>query len=280
MSHRFTGCKNIIYIIVPAIIVVFASCSVIPKNYPASKPFVYNYTVSVAGNYTPIEKSDLESKLSKQLDDSIRVRTVRKFWYHGINRPVLNNPPLLQQENIEKSKVYMRALLISLGYFKDTITESVAIDTVKDQYRATVSFLVKPGKLVRIDSLSYNLDSFGLKPLRDEIQRIVIRSKKDALIRKGDPFAKTNISNEMDRMVSLLRNSGYMRFDRNELYGLWDTVDVVEDAFRLWRFRHVTTVERIIGFKRGTGGTSGVGYLRKMLDVVLFPELWRLRTDL
>ena len=52
------------------------------------------------------------------------------------------------------------------------------------------------------------------------------------------------------------------------------------DAFRLWRFRHVTTVERIIGYKRGTGGTSGVGYLRKMLDVVLFPEIWKLRTDL
>jgi DMSO/TMAO reductase YedYZ molybdopterin-dependent catalytic subunit len=59
----------------------------------------------------------------------------------------------------------------------------------------------------------------------------------------------------------------------------YESIDL-EDAFRLWRFRHVTTVERVIGFKRGTGGTSGVGYLRKMLDVVLFPELWRLRTDL
>ena len=54
----------------------------------------------------------------------------------------------------------------------------------------------------------------------------------------------------------------------------------MEDAFRLWRFRHVTTVERIIGFKRGTGGTGGVSYLRKMLDVVLFPEIWSLRTEL
>jgi tryptophan 2,3-dioxygenase len=42
----------------------------------------------------------------------------------------------------------------------------------------------------------------------------------------------------------------------------------------------VTTVERIIGFKRGTGGTAGVSYLRKMLDVVLFPELWQVRTQL
>jgi tryptophan 2,3-dioxygenase len=65
-----------------------------------------------------------------------------------------------------------------------------------------------------------------------------------------------------------------------DLYQLGEELTDLEDAFRLWRFRHVTTVERVIGFKRGTGGTSGVGYLRKMLDVVLFPEIWRLRTSL
>ncbi|MFT3665182.1 tryptophan 2,3-dioxygenase [Piscinibacter sp.] len=65
-----------------------------------------------------------------------------------------------------------------------------------------------------------------------------------------------------------------------DLYQLGEELTDLEDAFRLWRFRHVTTVERIIGFKRGTGGTSGVGYLRKMLDTVLFPEIWKLRTDL
>ena len=65
-----------------------------------------------------------------------------------------------------------------------------------------------------------------------------------------------------------------------DLYQLGEKLTDLEDSFRLWRFRHVTTVERVIGFKRGTGGTSGVGYLRKMLDVVLFPEIWKLRTDL
>jgi tryptophan 2,3-dioxygenase len=63
-------------------------------------------------------------------------------------------------------------------------------------------------------------------------------------------------------------------------YQLGEELTDLEDAFRLWRFRHVTTVERIIGFKGGTGGTGGVSYLRKMLDVVLFPEIWKLRTDL
>ncbi len=65
-----------------------------------------------------------------------------------------------------------------------------------------------------------------------------------------------------------------------DLYQLGEELVDLEDAFRLWRFRHVTTVERVIGFKRGTGGTEGVSYLRKMLEVVLFPELWKLRTDL
>ena len=65
-----------------------------------------------------------------------------------------------------------------------------------------------------------------------------------------------------------------------DLYQLGEELTDLEDAFRLWRFRHVTTVERVIGFKRGTGGTGGVSYLRKMLDVVLFPEIWKLRTDL
>ncbi|WP_295984559.1 tryptophan 2,3-dioxygenase [uncultured Variovorax sp.] len=68
--------------------------------------------------------------------------------------------------------------------------------------------------------------------------------------------------------------------DHWDLYQLGEKLTDLEDAFRLWCFRHVTTVERVIGFKRGTGGTGGVSYLRKMLDVVLFPEIWKLRTDL
>ena len=68
--------------------------------------------------------------------------------------------------------------------------------------------------------------------------------------------------------------------DHWDLYQLGEELTDLEDAFRLWRFRHVTTVERVIGFKRGTGGTGGVSYLRKMLDVVLFPEIWKLRTEL
>ena len=68
--------------------------------------------------------------------------------------------------------------------------------------------------------------------------------------------------------------------DHWALYELAEKLVDFEDYFRRWRFNHVTTVERIIRFKRGTGGTAGVSYLRAMLDTVLFPDLWDLRADL
>ena len=65
-----------------------------------------------------------------------------------------------------------------------------------------------------------------------------------------------------------------------EAYELAEKLMDLEDYFRRWRFNHLTTVTRVIGMKRGTGGTSGASYLARMLEVELFPELWRVRTEL
>lgn len=65
-----------------------------------------------------------------------------------------------------------------------------------------------------------------------------------------------------------------------ELYELAEKLVDLEDKFQQWRFRHMKTVERIIGFKKGTGGSSGVRYLKHVLDHSFFPELWALRTEL
>jgi tryptophan 2,3-dioxygenase len=107
------------------------------------------------------------------------------------------------------------------------------------------------------------------------------------LARRGIPVPATHLERDWTRPYAASAEveaawlSVYRQPDAHwDLYQLGEELTDLEDAFRLWRFRHVTTVERVIGFKRGTGGTSGVGYLRKMLDVVLFPEIWTLRTDL
>jgi tryptophan 2,3-dioxygenase len=65
-----------------------------------------------------------------------------------------------------------------------------------------------------------------------------------------------------------------------DLYQLAEELVDIEDAFQQWRFRHLRTVQRIMGFKRGTGGTAGAGYLSRALEIVFFPDLWELRTAL
>ncbi|WP_096188792.1 tryptophan 2,3-dioxygenase [Evansella halocellulosilytica] len=65
-----------------------------------------------------------------------------------------------------------------------------------------------------------------------------------------------------------------------DLYQLAEKLVDIEDWLQQWRFRHMKTVERIIGFKRGTGGSSGVGYLKGVLEHRFFPELWDIRTEL
>jgi len=65
-----------------------------------------------------------------------------------------------------------------------------------------------------------------------------------------------------------------------DLYELCEELVDVEESFQLWRFRHMKTVERIIGYKRGTGGSSGVGFLRAALDLTFFPELLDVRTEI
>ena len=107
------------------------------------------------------------------------------------------------------------------------------------------------------------------------------------LARRGLPIPASHVERdwtqgyESSKEVEQAWLQVYRKPDANwDLYQLGEELTDLEDAFRLWRFRHVTTVERVIGFKRGTGGTGGVPYLRKMLDVVLFPEIWQLRTDL
>lgn len=84
-----------------------------------------------------------------------------------------------------------------------------------------------------------------------------------------------------DESVASAWKEVYQNVDQHwNLYQLAEKLVDVEDWLQQWRFRHMKTVERIIGFKKGTGGSSGVNYLRHVLDHRFFPELWDLRTNL
>ncbi len=199
----------------PALLSFFVSCTVIPKNYPKDKPFVFETKITVHGNFSNEEKEILESRLKGQLDDSMRARSVSKLLFS-----VMKNPPVYKKENADRSILYMRSLLNSLGYFHDSIYYK---DTIllkgKDQHRAYINFVVYTGKVVKLDSISYNLK-------HAELQSITLANKNESLLKKGEPFAKTSVSMELDRLVDLYRNNGYLRFNREELKGVWDTLDI------------------------------------------------------
>jgi len=122
-------------------------------------------------------------------------------------------------------------------------------------------------------------DELARPSLYDEVLALAVRQghalPDDALARDLDkPHAEHPSIVEMWRQV-------YSDPTRHwSIYEVAEKLVDLEDYFRRWRFNHVTTVERVIGFKRGTGGTSGVSYLRRMLEVELFPDLWRVRTVL
>jgi tryptophan 2,3-dioxygenase len=131
----------------------------------------------------------------------------------------------------------------------------------------------------RPDVLARLRAELAVPSLYDESLRYIARAgiavPDDVLERD---VSTTHVSDE--RVVEAWRQV-YSAPDRWwSLYELAEKLVDMEDYFRRWRFNHVTTVERVIGFKRGTGGTGGVSYLKQMLAVELFPELWKVRTVL
>jgi tryptophan 2,3-dioxygenase len=83
-----------------------------------------------------------------------------------------------------------------------------------------------------------------------------------------------------ERLIPMLRRIYEDTASHWEEYAMAEQLLDIEQNFQLWRFRHMKTVERIIGFRRGTGGSSGVGFLKQALELTFFPELLDVRTEL
>lgn len=215
--------KNTVFVVAGLLLLFMTSCSVVPRHYPVNKPFVYRTNINLEGNFSKEEKNNLLSQITNQLDDSVRVRTVYKLFYKGFNRSVLEKPPVYDSVNAERSVKFIRALLNSRGYYRDSISYDTSMlikhEAHPPQYRTTLNFNVKPGKLVVFDSIHYKI-------LQPELQQIAESSKPQSFLKKGSAFSIQSISQEFDRLVELYRENGYLRFTRDELVGIWDTLDV------------------------------------------------------
>jgi outer membrane protein insertion porin family len=252
------------------ILLFFSSCTVV-KNYPVRQPFVYKTNIEVEGKFSADEKKELESQLTQQLHDSIRVREVSKLFYS-----LLNKPPVFDSLNADKSLQFMSALLHSLGYYRDTLSFDTSVSYRGDEYRTTVNFNVKPGKLVHIDSVWYTLEDSTL-------QKITEQAKGESIIKKGEPFAKPLISTEFNRLVDIYRNNGYLLFAFDDLLAVWDTVglallrptlDPIEQAEQLrelQRRRANPTADVEIRLRANGDSTHLVRYY--VGNVTIYPDL-------
>lgn len=208
------------FFVIAAFSFFLASCGV--TDYP-HKPFVYNYKINILpkGKYSAEEEKVLKDQLDQQIHDSIRVRRQRKF----LVVKVLKKPPVFDSANVSISERYMTTMLHTLGYLRDSINASYNIDTIENQYRTTVNFDVYPTQLFRMDSIWYNLkDSVPPLPSIDTLQQLTKNSLRETVIHKGDPFSQYLISSELDRIADLARNNGYLKFRKEELWAVWDTV--------------------------------------------------------
>ncbi|GAA4331664.1 BamA/TamA family outer membrane protein [Flaviaesturariibacter amylovorans] len=211
--------------LVAAALLFFASCTTV-RDYRANTPFVYKTNIHVQGLDRDTSK-ELASRLAEQLHDSIAVRSVTKLFFFNIIR----NPARFDTLNVARSITFMNGLMSALGYFRDTITYRT--DTVQkgDQQRVLLDFFVQPNKRFLIDSITIALNDTLINNPRqaaalDTLQAITLEpaNQRAALLRKGAPFAKGLLSSELDRLVNVYRNRGFLRFSREDMLIVWDTV--------------------------------------------------------
>ena len=229
----------------PVYLVFFAgSCTIVKKARP-DKAFIYKTNINLIGNFSNEQKDELETGLEAQLDDSLQSRKIDKLLW-----AVIRTPPVFDSVYADQSIQFMSTLLNTQGYFTDSIYYTYQIKAHRprfleawfgprrEQLRTTIDFQVRPGVQVKLDSITYSLRDSNLQRLTDS-------SSKSTYLSKGEPFAKIPISVELDRLTELYRNNGYLRFNRDELVGVWDTLDLALLAPTLDPFEQLELLQQL-----------------------------------
>jgi len=197
----------------------------------------------------------------------------------------------------QTSELWMKLALHELNSARTAISE--------DQFRPAFKMLARVSKIFEQLNNAWDVlrtmtpseytsfrddlaQSSGFQSYQYRLIEFTVGNRNEALLKPHAhrPDITQTLKSELekaslyDEVILALSRCGFDVTSDWTLYELAEKLVDFEDYFRRWRFNHVTAVERVIGFKRGTGGTGGVSYLKKMLEVELFPELWRVRTVL
>jgi outer membrane protein insertion porin family len=211
--------------IVPAILIFALFSCRVPVDFQRGKPFVFKTRIKVEGNLKNDQKQDLTMRLENQLDDSLQTKTTTAFdwpWSPPVIYKKLLNPPVFDTANLDRSILFMNALLNANGYYAPSIKDTVIFKTShkgssKEEQRTYIHFIVVPGKQLVFDSVGFSLET-------PELQQITMDSREQSLIKVGAPYSKQVLTNEITRLVDSFRNNGYYRISKEDLYVEHDTV--------------------------------------------------------
>jgi hypothetical protein len=216
--HMLRDCaaKHYIYIIIA---LVFSACGV--RNFPKNTPFVYQNKIEIKEkHWNKEDKKLLIGKLTTQLDDSMQVRIKEKM----IILKQVVNPAVFDTTAAIQSKKNIEIYLKTIGYYNANCQYRHTIDTIKNQYRVTTYFNITTGKYFTIDSIAYAFTESINNAYTQSLQQLCNENKKSSQLKKGTIFNEENISNELERLLTLFRGEGYYNFSRDLLYVDADTV--------------------------------------------------------
>jgi tryptophan 2,3-dioxygenase len=285
----------------------------VSETKPAAKPFVdlsdedihWDLTHSLSySQYLGLDKLlDAQRPLSYEHDEMlfIIIHQVSELWMklclHELNTVVdcvrrddlgptfkrLARVSTIQQQLLQAWDVLATITPYDYSAFRNTLGRSSGFQSA--QYRL-LEFLIgnKNAELIevfRVDPPAYEMLERALRApsLYDEVLRLLSRRGLDVPPQAID--RDFSLPYQASKQVAAAWLSVYHNSVKEwDLYELAERLVDLDYKFQLWRFTHVKTVERIIGYKRGSGGTSGVAYLTKALDLKFFPELWTIRTSM
>jgi len=286
MAPSFSAFR--IVLLIPTLMLI-ASCGV--KNFPKETPFVYQNKIDIQNSkLNKEEKIILKGRLNTQLNDSLQVKVKQQFIF--FNRVI--DPPAFDSANLLVSAENIDIYLKTIGYYNCKTTASYQIDTLFEnrkrgrQMRVSNHFEVETGPLFLIDTVNYQIHSEKDTTPTAKLQEICNQYIQQSFLRKGLSFTEDRMLSEIERLVMLFRNNGYLQFTRDMLYVEADTVfkpllnpmltpferiQVLEEAEKRKKQPVVEiTVKLIPGLNKAALIPYNIGYVKVYPSVQSFPE--------
>ena len=183
-------------------------------DYPKEKAFIYTNKIIVKDAESKQNAKELSIALNNYWDDSIKVQKITQYGFFN----TIIKPQTYQPERMSRTIQYMSNFLATEGYHHPTFTPIITNDTVKKEWRTTVTLEVELNKKTLLDTIAYQLSD----PI---LQNIALKNSQNSYLKKDQAFSNSSINNELDRLVALFRASGFYNFTKEKIFAEVDTMD-------------------------------------------------------